>query len=76
MSYYHNVQQTRNSGLDLEMRLAAAPEFISFARSKRKILALKNFTVKEQWAIIPAEKSISPGKNEPEKNINGASDRC
>ncbi|MBQ9770798.1 MAG: hypothetical protein IJW23_03140 [Lentisphaeria bacterium] len=23
MTYYHNVQQTRNSGLDREMRLAA-----------------------------------------------------
>ena len=56
MTYFHNVQQTRNSGLDREMRLAAAPEFIAFVRSKRKLLALKNFTVKEQWAIIPAEK--------------------
>ena len=56
MTYYHNVQQTRNSGLDWEMRLAADPEFVSFVRSKRKLLALKNFTVKEQWIIIPAEK--------------------
>jgi len=56
MTYHHNVQQTRNSGLDREMRLAADPEFVSFVRSKRKLLALKNFTVKEQWAIIPAEK--------------------
>ena len=38
------------------MRLAADREFVSFVRSKRKLLALKNFTVKEQWAIIPAEK--------------------
>ena len=51
MAYFHNVQQTRNSGLDREMRLAADPEFVSFVRSKRKLLALKNFTVKEQWII-------------------------
>ena len=51
MAYFHNVQQTRNSGLDWGMRLAADPEFVSFVRSKRKLLALKNFTVKEQWSI-------------------------
>ena len=56
MTYYHNVQQTRNSGLDREMRLVADPEFVSFVRSKRKLLALKNFTVKEQWIIIPIKK--------------------
>ena len=56
MAYFHNLQRTRNSGLDREMRLASDPEFTSFVRSKRKLLALKNFTVKEQWAIIPAEK--------------------
>ena len=76
MTYYHNVQQTRNSGLDREMRLAADPEFVSFVRSKRNFFALKNFSVKAQWITIPAEKSISPGKNEPEKNINGKSERC
>ena len=47
MTYFHNVQHPRNSGLDREMRLAADPEFVSFVRSKRKLLALKNFTVKE-----------------------------
>ena len=56
MTYYHGFQQTQKSGLDKEMRLASDPEFTSFVRSKRKLLALKNFTVKEQWAIIPAEK--------------------
>ena len=40
MTYYHNVQQTRNSGLDREMRLAADPEFVSFVRSKRNKHAL------------------------------------
>ena len=33
MAYFHNVQQTRNSGLDREMRLAADPEFVSFVRN-------------------------------------------
>ena len=56
MTYYHNVQQTRNSGLDKEMRLSVDPEFSRFVLSKRNFYALKNFTVKEQWAIIPAEK--------------------
>ena len=75
MAYFHNVQQTRNSGLDREMRLAAASEFIAFVRSKRKLLALKNFTVKEQWAIIPAEKSIFPGRKNAANSINGKNDR-
>ena len=56
MAYYHRIQQTQKSGLDKEMRLAADPEFVSFVRSKRNFFALKNFTVKEQWAIIPAKK--------------------
>ena len=56
MTYYHNVQQTRNSGLDREMRLASDPEFVSFVRSKRNFFALKNFSVKAQWITIPAEK--------------------
>ena len=56
MAYQHKVQQTQKSGLDKEMRLSVDPEFSRFVRSKRKLLALKNFTVKEQWAIIPAEK--------------------
>ena len=45
MAYFHSVQQTQKSGLDREMRLAADPEFVSFVRSKRKLLALKNFAV-------------------------------
>ena len=56
MAYFHNVQQTRNSGLDREMRLASDPEFTSFVRSKRNFFALKNFSVKAQWITIPAEK--------------------
>ena len=56
MTYYHNVQQTRNSGLDREMRLTVDPEFSGFVRSKRGFYALKNFTIKEQWVMIPAEK--------------------
>ena len=56
MTYYHGFQQTQKSGLDKEMRLSVDAEFSRFVRSKRKLLALKNFTVKEQWAIIPAEK--------------------
>ena len=68
MAYFHNVQQTRNSGLDREMRLAADPEFVSFVRSKRNFFALKNFTVKEQWAIIPAEKKHISWKDQCKKN--------
>ena len=56
MAYYHGVQQTQKSGLDKEMRLSVDPEFASFVRSKRNFYAMKNFTVKEQWIIIPAEK--------------------
>ena len=76
MSYYHNVQQPRNSGLDREMRLSVDPEFTSFVRSKRNFYAMKNFTVKEQWIIIPAEKKHISWKDRTRKNINGASDRC
>ena len=64
------MQQTRNSGLDREMRLAAAPEFIAFVRSKRKLLALKNFTVKEQWIIIPAEKKHISWKDRTKKKTS------
>ena len=56
MAYQHKVQQTQNSGLDKEMRLAVDPEFSRFVRSKRNFYALKNFTVKERWVMIPAEK--------------------
>ena len=35
MTYYHNVQQTQNSGLDREMRLAADPEFVYFDRRRK-----------------------------------------
>lgn len=56
MTYYHGFQQTQKSGLDKEMRLSVDPEFSRFVRSKRSFYALKNFTVKEQWAILPAEK--------------------
>ena len=67
MAYFHNVQHPRNSGLDREMRLAANPEFVSFVRSKRKLLALKNFTVKEQWIIIPIEKKHISWKDRTRK---------
>ena len=56
MAYQHKVQQTKNSGLDKEMRLSVDPEFSRFVRSKRNFYALKNFTVKERWVMIPAEK--------------------
>ena len=56
MAYYHGVQQTQNSGLDKEMRLSVDPENPRFVRSKRNFFAIKNFTVKEQWVMISAEK--------------------
>ena len=56
MAFQHKVQQTKNSGLDKEMRLSVDPEFSRFVRSKRNFYAMKNFTVKEQWVMIPAEK--------------------
>ena len=56
MAYYHRVQQTKNSGLDKEMRLAVDPEFSRFVRNKRNFYAMKNFTVKKQWVMIPADK--------------------
>ncbi len=56
MAYQHKVQQTQKSGLDKEMRLAVDPEFSRFVRSKRNFYAMKNFTVKDQWVMIPAEK--------------------
>ena len=56
MAYYHGVQQTKNSGQDKEMRLSVDPEIFRFVRSKRNFYAMKNFTVKEQWVMIPAEK--------------------
>ena len=67
MAYFHNVQQIRNSGLDREMRLSVDPEFSRFVRSKRSFYALKNFTVKEQWAIIPAEKKHISWKDRTRK---------
>ncbi len=67
MAYFHNVQQTRNSGLDREMRLAADPEFVSFVRSKRSFYALKNFTVKEQWAMISDDKKHISWKEQTRK---------
>ena len=67
MTYFHNVQQTRNSGLDREMRLSVDPEFSRFVRSKRSFFALKNFTVKEQWVIIPAEKKHISWKDRTRK---------
>ena len=70
MTYFHNVQQTRNSGLNREMRLASDPEFVSFVRSKRKLLALKNFTVKEQWIIIPIEKKHISWKERTKKKTS------
>ena len=56
MSYYHHVQQTKNSGLDKEMRLSVDPEFSRFVRSKRNFYAMKNFTVKEQRVMLPSDK--------------------
>ena len=56
MAYYHGVQQTQKSGLDKEMRLSVDPEISRFVRSKRNFYAMKNFTVKEQWVMILAEK--------------------
>ena len=56
MTYYRGAQQTQKSGLDREMRLSVAPEFSRFVRNKRSFYALKNFTVKEQWIMIPADK--------------------
>ena len=56
MAYQHKVQQTKNSGLDKEVRLSVDPKFSRFVRSKRNFYAMKNFTVKEQWVMIPAEK--------------------
>ena len=56
MAYQHRVQQTKNSGLDKEMRLSVDPEFSRFVRSKRNFYAMKNFTVKEQWVMLPSNK--------------------
>ena len=67
MAYYHGVQQTQKSGLDKEMRLSVDPEFASFVRSKRNFYAMKNFTVKEQWIIIPAEKKHISWKDRTRK---------
>ena len=67
MAYYHSVQQTQKSGLDKEMRLSVDPEFTSFVRSKRNFYAMKNFTVKEQWIIIPAEKKHISWKDRTRK---------
>ena len=67
MAYYHGVQQTQKSGLDKEMRLSVDPEFTSFVRSKRNFYAMKNFTVKEQWIIIPIEKKHISWKDRTRK---------
>ena len=67
MTYYHGFQQTQKSGLDKEMRLSVDPEFTSFVRSKRNFYAMKNFTVKEQWIIIPAEKKHISWKDRTRK---------
>ena len=67
MAYYHGVQQTQKSGLDKEMRLSVDQEFTSFVRSKRNFYAMKNFTVKEQWIIIPAEKKHISWKDRTRK---------
>ena len=67
MAYQHKVQQTKNSGLDKEMRLAVDPEFSRFVRSKRNFYAMKNFTVKDQWVTIPAEKKHISWKERTKK---------
>ena len=67
MAYYHGVQQTQKSGLDKEMRLSVDPEFSRFVRSKRNFYAMKNFTVKEQWIIIPIEKKHVSWKDRTRK---------